>query len=100
MTTLPPDEYAEFHTSRNRAAQEEITDLSNNTNVDEDISAFDAGHGAISQSQMSNPISGDEEHDDAGHGGISQSQMSNPISGDEGHDDGSETNDAGDAGAD
>ena len=78
MTTLPPDEYAEFHTIRNRAAQEEITDLSNNTNVDEEIlSVFDAGHGDISQSQMSNPISGDEEHDD-----------------------GSETDDAGDAGAD
>ena len=81
MTTLPPDEYAEFHTSRNRAAQEEITDLANNndatTNVDEGISAFDAGHG-----------------------GISQSQMSNPVSGDEGHDDGSETNDVGGAGAD
>ena len=81
MTTLPPDEYAEFHTSRNRAAQEEITDLANDygatTNVDEGISAFDAGHG-----------------------GISQSQMSNPISGDEGHDDGSETNDVGGAGAD
>ena len=74
---MTADEYAEFRTSRNRAAQEDIIDLSNNTNVDEDISAFDAGHG-----------------------GISQSQMSNPISGDEGHDDGSETNDVGGAGAD
>ena len=74
---MTADEYAEFRTSRNRAAQEDIIDLSNNTNVDEDISAFDAGHGAISQSQMSNPISGDE-----------------------GHDDGSETNDVGGAGAD
>jgi len=74
---MTADEYAEFRTSRNRAAQEDIIDLSNNTNVDEDISAFDAGHGGISQSQMSNPISGDEEHDD-----------------------GSETDDAGDAGAD
>ena len=65
---MTADEYAEFRTSRNRAAQEEITDLANNndatTNVDEGISAFDAGHGGISQSQMSNPVSGDEGHDD------------------------------------